>query len=799
MSFSKSLRDALSRNIVEPARKSHSRSRSRSRSHPRQASHAQSRSVNEQSAPQLHPQSSAGPPSMQSLPSSPNFIHASSGYNLDTLSIDDSDSSSLSELSDGGIVGMEELEAESIIGGSSVHNSASKTFRQTQDDHEKEEAAESHSPHAHASHAKLKENLSSSGSSSQTDASNNGNQGRRIFPFSLPFAASYHPPLLPSLKDMIPSLGTASDSNASHQGMLSRSSISLKKRARALSIFKDKEGSPASSPPLHHQHEFPRTELVRSSTEESIADSILEDEKKFANIHQMDNSRLRAVKETLRTSMSMDQLFSTPKDGFPEDLTGDVVILGGYRGSILRDAKTRRRVWIPIKVGLNIRKINLELGLSDYDEKHADRDIIADGMLTHIGPVDISRRLVRRMQSSSGCTVHDFGYDWRLSNDLLAEELVDYLIALKHRRGPHWNGAIVIAHSMGGIIAHAAMQHDPSLFRGVLYVGSPSSCVNILGPIRHGDSVMLSTKVLAAQVNFAMRSSFVFLPLDGRCFVDKNTGREIRLDFFDVKTWIKYGLSPCIRDAASPTPRSTSVSNFRRSSSSEKEIENSHHQQYLQQQQHQQNQQLSSRAEHVLEPTSMGTSSNRRSLQNEENDISYSDAKTYLEQILPRTKKFKESLLVNDPSVNYPPLAIVYGPTVPTVRGARVNGERGIIDGDFSDYIFTPGDGVVPARHLMPPRGFNVVAKVSSDRGHVGLLSDLPAIGKALRAILDEEKRRRIEGPPTVEQRIKARTNAEEQADAEDKEEDEEMRVTDMNMKSTIEEAGAGIAGLTIH
>jgi hypothetical protein len=45
-------------------------------------------------------------------------------------------------------------------------------------------------------------------------------------------------------------------------------------------------------------------------------------------------------------------------------LTGDVIVLGGYRGSVLRSAKPpHRQLWVPVKVGLNLRKVNLEVGL----------------------------------------------------------------------------------------------------------------------------------------------------------------------------------------------------------------------------------------------------------------------------------------------------------------------------------------------------------------------------------------------------------------------------------------------------
>lgn len=46
-------------------------------------------------------------------------------------------------------------------------------------------------------------------------------------------------------------------------------------------------------------------------------------------------------------------------------LTGNVVVMGGYRGSILRDAKTGKRLWIPLRVGFGLRKPQLALGLTD--------------------------------------------------------------------------------------------------------------------------------------------------------------------------------------------------------------------------------------------------------------------------------------------------------------------------------------------------------------------------------------------------------------------------------------------------
>ena len=222
-----------------------------------------------------------------------------------------------------------------------------------------------------------------------------------------------------------------------------------------------------------------------------------------------------------------------------QHLEGDVVVLGGYRGSILRSADPpHRQLWVPVKVGLNLRKADLQVDFdADGDERARDR-IIADGMLTHIGPVDIARRLFKRLRScknaqSGKLRVHDYGYDWRLDPSYLSRQLISFLEKLPCNRpgvSKDKNGATVIAHSLGGIITRHAVNARPELFKGVVYAGVPTTCVNILGPMRNGDEVLLSNRVLTAQVNFSIRTSFVLLPLDGRCFFNKQT-REVGISY----------------------------------------------------------------------------------------------------------------------------------------------------------------------------------------------------------------------------------------------------------------------------
>ena len=460
-----------------------------------------------------------------------------------------------------------------------------------------------------------------------------------------------------------------------------------------------------------------------------------------------------------------------------ECLTGDVIVIGGYRGSILRSAKPpHRQLWVPVKVGLNLRKVNLEVGLAPEDEERMEETIFASGVLSHIGPVDICRRLLRRLRKSPNAKserlrVHDYGYDWRLSPHLSSRRLLEFVETLQRNqpdKPAKHRGVTVIAHSLGGLITRHAINLRPELFAGVVYAGVPQHCVNILGPLRNGDAVLLSSRVLTAQVNFTMRTSFVLLPEDGKCFIDKETGLRHDVDFFDVKTWDEYRLSPCIRPPLAPgvsdhrkslmgtlseslptlpsSKRSSrtfgrdtspdrghdTISNKARNAASEtadvaanaaSEVAN-----------------LES-GPPSLEPE-MGQLYNRGSIATA-CTIPRDEAITYLSRTLHEVRAFKAELAFKPEheSCNvYPPLAYMFAKSTPTVFGARVASRASIKYTDaYDDLAFAAGDGVVLASAAMPPRGYRCVknGKIETDRGHVGLLGDIEGVGKALQAIIE--------------------------------------------------------------
>lgn len=470
-----------------------------------------------------------------------------------------------------------------------------------------------------------------------------------------------------------------------------------------------------------------------------------------------------------------------------QELEGDLVVLGGYRGSILRSAEPpHRQLWVPIKVGLNLRKVDLEVPFDPEADERMEESIISSGMLQHIGPVDISKRLFKRLRAcanakSGKLRVHDYGYDWRLSPHYLSRRMIQFLESLPCNQPgvpPEKRGAVVVAHSLGGLITRHAINQRPDLVAGVVYAGVPQRCINILGPFRNGDDVLFSSRVLTAQVNFSIRTSFALLPLDGKCFINKQTKEEYPIDFFDPKTWTEYRLSPCLGPALprpeGPKDSSMSVSgllnamsqalpafptrkfSISRGSQSNSTGSNTPFGDTVKGAADVARNAADKVAEGGAEGAGMGPQMSQGQPSTTQSSsepnpatavtIPYDQAVTYLTRTLTEIKQFKQELDHNpthSESNAYPPIAVIYGKTTPTVYGAKVESREAIPRADcYDELAFASGDGVVLARAAMVPEGYSVVrgGVVSSDRGHITLLGDLEAVGRCLHAVINARK-----------------------------------------------------------
>jgi len=210
-----------------------------------------------------------------------------------------------------------------------------------------------------------------------------------------------------------------------------------------------------ATPPLRRIKSDPRS-LNRVTSNASI----LSTDSQFADVKTQVNSRFKAVRDSvlpeIRDTVTFRSINSAipkhiPLIGTPSGNTKEpekhplellygqtIVVLGGYRGTVLHKIKPvapgsefmrrGRRVWIPIKAGFNLRKIDLEVPLDPQAEiAMHETSVVPSKVLSHIGPVDICRRLLRKLRSNPNVRILEFPYDWRLSPRLSSEKLVKYL------------------------------------------------------------------------------------------------------------------------------------------------------------------------------------------------------------------------------------------------------------------------------------------------------------------------------------------------------------------------------------
>ncbi|KAK6332178.1 hypothetical protein TWF718_002710 [Orbilia javanica] len=572
-------------------------------------------------------------------------------------------------------------------------------------------------------------------------------------------------------------------------------------------------------PASAHTNSLRRSNSDSSSIRRALSrTSSIGSDTRFLDVREQKNARYKAIKDSILPDIKDSFTFNTPTlvkkatsgnlaaaaaaPAHPLDkLSGDVVIMGGYRGSILKKVKTSptgekrvgRTLWIPVKVGFNLQSVDLEVPLDPEAELLMEEKVIATDMLSHLAGVDISRRLIKKLRSNPNVRLHVFAYDWRLSPHLNSEKLVLFMANLPCNRMAskseqtsirdlwHEDGPFVIAHSLGGLITRHAINRRPDLFKcgGVLYAGVPQRCVNVLGPLRNGDSVAFNKDVLNAQANFSFRSTFVFLPEDGQVFVDRKTGHLIDFDLYDPAAWQQYNLSPCVSLTNKPAPigllgtASGAMATVIREGKDVREK--------LSRWTPSSPALLSDGAARKQPAKDDGTVPPQGSfvtdtpdafvsepLGNEAQEIAATGAGAaapsmtvpvtanpqssctlplsvtipYLERTLRETKKFRSELAFQ-PSLaeQYPPCAVLYSKTTPTVKAARVDGLEGIKTSNYSDLIFGAGDGVVLSREAMLPEGYICEKRVHCDRGHISLLGDLDAVGQCIEALLEARER----------------------------------------------------------
>lgn len=223
------------------------------------------------------------------------------------------------------------------------------------------------------------------------------------------------------------------------------------------------------------------------------------------------------------------------------------------------------------------------------------------------------------------------------------------------------------------------------------------------------------------------------LPRHGRCF-ERFNGDRLDLDLYDAQVWSDYGLSPVMdgildpegpeKDAKRASARHTmSLSKARVWSSSPASV-------------------LSAGQ---LAPTLPVVEEGKETAVDHTSD---EDILDYFERTTARVKKFYAEIDAGFSRAKleaglYPPVVCIAGENKPTVRGALTKDPANIRRQDKNPYkrfLFGDGDGLVTfdsARAL--PGAWNELSKgvVTTDFGHVCLLSDMTAVQQAVKLVTE--------------------------------------------------------------
>jgi pimeloyl-ACP methyl ester carboxylesterase len=300
------------------------------------------------------------------------------------------------------------------------------------------------------------------------------------------------------------------------------------------------------------------------------------------------------------------------------------------------------------------------------------------------------------------------------------KELVEYLTQIKAETG---RGTLVIAHSMGGLVALHALSksEDPTLFTGIIFGSTPfAGTPNIFQPFRWGDSILFNKTICSPSTVFSFRSSFYLLPTAHLKPPFENSKREpLAVDINDPECWKKYGLSPIAGKLAASQPSERRKDEAQAATSAAGVASAIG------------GQQLDGRPHLTFSPTDADGP-------DEAACASDATIESYLRTTLQRVARFREDLISGYDSKKahlYPPLAIITADHTATVCGAIIDTEDELIAGQYDRLLFDKGDGIIlhsSSTALPEPWKPHLRSTIHSRHGHVSLLSDLGAVSQAL-------------------------------------------------------------------
>jgi pimeloyl-ACP methyl ester carboxylesterase len=232
--------------------------------------------------------------------------------------------------------------------------------------------------------------------------------------------------------------------------------------------------------------------------------------------------------------------------------TPPLVFVPGYKGSTLATGDGTVG-WLSAWEALGFSTPSLALptrwaaGVQARDAFSATGVLMALRLVPGLVRLDFYGPFLGAAAADFHAPLHPFAYDWRRDNDESTEALLRFIEPLA-AAAP--GGKVdVVAHSMGGLLALAALHTRPQLFRKIVFAGTPfRGGVSMLQDLTVEMAVGRNEALLSPEVVATFASVFSLFPSSGD-FLQGAGGEAIAADFFRPKDWERLALGPFARGA----------------------------------------------------------------------------------------------------------------------------------------------------------------------------------------------------------------------------------------------------------
>lgn len=209
-------------------------------------------------------------------------------------------------------------------------------------------------------------------------------------------------------------------------------------------------------------------------------------------------------------------------------LTKPVIFIPGTKGSLLSQAGTS--VWI--------RLSQIIRNTPPFLFQEEEQTVTPTGILTRLAliPGLIEYAPYQRVSAVLACSPHSyfFAYDWRKSPLDNAPLLGELVLRIERETGQKPS---LIAHSMGGLVAHTYLKTDATHVDNVVYASVPfQPGIGFLTDLDQGAPTGLNRTLLSKEAVFSHPGSFALLPHAGQHLYKGQ-------DLMDLQTWKKASLS----------------------------------------------------------------------------------------------------------------------------------------------------------------------------------------------------------------------------------------------------------------